>query len=95
MRIWTLVQGFNSNDFELQIKDKMGLNKGVRIEEKLNLTQDLNSKEGLNIYKEWKFDKEDFDVLSELKNWPGSGMKFGSMDLIQMKGYSKSKQGLT
>jgi hypothetical protein len=47
-----LVQGFNSNDFELQIKDKMGLNKGVRIEENLNLTQDLNSKEGLNIYKE-------------------------------------------
>jgi hypothetical protein len=42
----------------------------ARIEDQgnLNLTQDLNSKESLNIFKEWKFDKEDFEVLSELEN---------------------------
>jgi hypothetical protein len=42
----------------------------ARIEDQgnLNLTQDLNSKERLNIFKEWKFDKEDFEVLSELEN---------------------------
>jgi hypothetical protein len=40
--------------------------------ENLNLTQDLNSKESLNISKEWKFDKEDFEVLLELKNRLGS-----------------------
>jgi hypothetical protein len=90
-----LVKGFNSKDFELQTKDQLGLNKGVRIEENLNLTQDLNSKEGLNIFKEWKFNKEDFDVLSELKNRLGSGMKFESTDLIQIKGYSNYRQGLT
>jgi hypothetical protein len=90
-----LVKGFNSKDFELQTKDKLGLNKGVRIEENLNLTQDLNSKEGLNIFKEWKFNKEDFEVLSELKNRLGSGMKFESIDLIQIKGYSNYRQGLT
>jgi hypothetical protein len=47
-----LVKGFNSKDFELQTKDKLGLNKGVRIEEILNSTQDLSSNEGLNIFKE-------------------------------------------
>jgi hypothetical protein len=55
----------------------------------------LNSKEGLNIFKEWKFNKEDFEVLSELKNRLGSGMKFESIDLIQIKGYSNYRQGLT
>jgi hypothetical protein len=55
----------------------------------------LNSKEGLNTFKEWKFVKGDFEVLSELKNRLGSGMKFESMDLMQIKGYLKSKQGLT
>jgi hypothetical protein len=54
MRIWTLVQEFNSRDFELQTKDNLGSNKGFRIEEILNLTQDLNSKEGLNILEEQK-----------------------------------------
>jgi hypothetical protein len=49
----------------------------------------------LNIFKEWKFNKEDFDVLSELKNRLGSGMKFESTDLIQIKGYSNYRQGLT
>jgi hypothetical protein len=44
----------------------------------LNLTQDLNSKEGLNIFKEQKFNKEGFDVLSEIKNQLGLGMKFES-----------------
>jgi hypothetical protein len=63
-----LVQGFNSKDFELQTKNNLGLNKGVRIKENLNSTQDLNSMEGLNIFKEWKFDKEDFHVVSELEN---------------------------
>jgi hypothetical protein len=63
--------------------------------ENLNLTQDLNSKESLNIFKEWKFDKEDFEVLLELKNRLGSRMKFESSDLIEIKGYSKSRQGLT
>jgi hypothetical protein len=33
MRIWNLVQEFNSKDFELQTKDNLGLNKGCRIEE--------------------------------------------------------------
>jgi hypothetical protein len=65
----------------------------ARIEDQgnLNLTQDLNSKESLNIFKEWKFDKEDFEVLSELENWLGSGMKFESTDLIQIEGYSTSR----
>jgi hypothetical protein len=40
------------------------------------LTQNLDSKEGLNILKEQKFNKEDFDVLLEIKNRLGSGMKF-------------------
>jgi hypothetical protein len=34
----------------------------------------------LNIFKERKFNKEDFDVLSEIKNQFGSGMKFESRD---------------
>jgi hypothetical protein len=42
----------------------------------LNLTRDLNSKEGLNIFKEQKFNKEGFDVLSEIKNQLGLVMKF-------------------
>jgi hypothetical protein len=37
-------------------------------QENLNSTQDMNLEEGLNIFKEWKFDKEDFEVLSEIKN---------------------------
>jgi hypothetical protein len=40
------------------------------------LTQNLDSKEGLNILKEQKFNKEDFDVLLEIKNRLVSGMKF-------------------
>jgi hypothetical protein len=48
----------------------------------LNLTQDSNSKEDLNIFKEQKFEKEDFEVLSELENQLGSKIKFESMDLI-------------
>jgi hypothetical protein len=40
------------------------------------LTQNLDSKEGSNILKEQKFNKEDFDVLLEIKNRLGSGMKF-------------------
>jgi hypothetical protein len=39
--------------------------------------------------------KGDFEVLSELENLLGSGMKFESSDLIQIEGYSKSMQGLT
>jgi hypothetical protein len=89
-----LVQGFKLRNFELQTKNNLGLNR-VRIVENLNLTQDLNSKESLNISKEWKFDKEDFEVLLELKNRLGSRMKFESSDLIEIKGYSKSRQGLT
>jgi hypothetical protein len=50
---------------------------------------DLNSKEDFNIFKEWKFNKEDFDVLSKLKNPPGPGIKFES-DLIQIEEYSNS-----
>jgi hypothetical protein len=42
----------------------------------LNSTQDLNSEEGLNIFKEQKFNKEDFEELSEIKNQLGPGMKF-------------------
>jgi hypothetical protein len=57
------------------------------------LTQDLNPKEGFNIFKEWKFDKEDFEVLSKIKNRLGSGMKFELSDWIQIKGYSNSRQG--
>jgi hypothetical protein len=34
----------------------------------LNSTQDLNSNEGLNIFKEQKFNMEDCEVLSEIKN---------------------------
>jgi hypothetical protein len=34
--------------------------------------------------------KGDFEALSKLKNGLGSGMKFESSDLIQIKGYSKS-----
>jgi hypothetical protein len=56
----------------------------------LNSTQDLNSKDGLNIFEEWKFDKEYFEVLSKLENRLGSGLKFESSDLIQIKGYSNS-----
>jgi hypothetical protein len=89
-----LVQGFKLRNFELQTKNNLGLNR-VRIVENLNLTQDLNSKESLNISKQWKFDKEDFEVLLELKNRLGSRMKFESSDLIEIKGYSKSRQGLT
>jgi hypothetical protein len=89
-----LVQGFKLRNFELQTKNNLVLNR-VRIVENLNLTQDLNSKESLNISKEWKFDKEDFEVLLELKNRLGSWMKFESSDLIEIKGYSKSRQGLT
>jgi hypothetical protein len=36
----------------------------------------LDSKEGLNIFKERKFNKEDFEVLSEIKNQLGSEIKF-------------------
>jgi hypothetical protein len=36
----------------------------------------LDSKEGLNIFKERKLDKEDFEVLSKIKNRIGSGKKF-------------------
>jgi hypothetical protein len=61
-----LVQGFNSKDFELQIKDNLGTKDlGSR---NLNSTRDLNSKKALNLFKEWKFDNKDFEVLSELTN---------------------------
>jgi hypothetical protein len=56
----------------------------------LNSTQDLNSKEDLNICEERKFNKEDFEVCSKLENPLGSGMKFESTDLIQIKEYSNS-----
>jgi hypothetical protein len=51
----------------------------------------LNSKEGLNIFKEQKFNEDDFEVLSEIKNRLGSGMRFESSDLIQIKGYLNSQ----
>ncbi len=76
MRIWTLVQGFNSKDFELQTKNNLGLNKGVRIKENLNSTQDLNSMEGLNIFKEWKLGQ----IFVDLSQWEylpnNSGLSF-------------------
>jgi hypothetical protein len=40
----------------------------------------LDSNEGLNIFKEWKFYKEDFEVLLEIDKRLGSGMKFESRD---------------
>jgi hypothetical protein len=33
MRIWTLIQEFNSKDFELQTNDNLGPDKGFRIED--------------------------------------------------------------
>jgi hypothetical protein len=39
----------------------------------------LDSKEGLNTFKEQKLDKEDFEVLSKIKNL-GSVMNFESRD---------------
>jgi hypothetical protein len=53
----------------------------------------LDSKEGLNISKERKFNTEDFEVLSEIENRHVSGMKIESSDWIQIKGYSISGQG--
>jgi hypothetical protein len=40
----------------------------------------LDSNEGLNIFEEWKFYKEDFEVLLEIDKRLGSGMKFESRD---------------
>jgi hypothetical protein len=90
MIIWTLVQEFNWKDFQLQTKDNLGSNKGFRIEENLNSTRDLNSKEGLNIFKERKRIKEGFEILLEIKNWLGSEMKFELTDFIEIKGYLNS-----
>jgi hypothetical protein len=59
----------------------------------LNLTRDLNSKVGLNIFNERKRNKKGFEILSEIKSWLGSEMRFESSDLIQIDGYSKSGQG--
>jgi hypothetical protein len=61
-----LVQGSKSKDIELHTKDNLGSNKGSQDRGNLNLTRDLNSNEGLNIFKEHKFNKEDF--LSPFKN---------------------------
>jgi hypothetical protein len=53
----------------------------------------LDSKEGLNIFKERQFNKGDFEVLLKIENWLGSGMKLESSDLIQIKGYLNLRQG--
>jgi hypothetical protein len=47
-------------------------------------TQDLNSKEGLNISKNINY-KENFEVLSKFEN------RLGPNDLIQIKGCSNSQ----
>jgi hypothetical protein len=90
-----LVLGFKSKDFELQTKVNFGLNKGFRTRENLNSTYHLNSKKDLSIFEERKRNKEGFEFLSEIKNLLGSEMRFESTDLIQVEGYSKSRQGLT
>jgi hypothetical protein len=91
MRIWTLVQGFNSKDFELQIKDNLGTKDlGSR---NLNSTRDLNSKKALNLFKEWKFDNKDFEVLSELKNWHGWKWNLNQRIWFKSKNIQIPRQG--
>jgi hypothetical protein len=89
IRVWTLVQGFNSKDFELQIKDILGPNKGFRIEKIwIRLRIWIQRKDWI-LSKNGNY-KEDFEVLSKLKNGLDSDIKFESMDLIQIKGYLNS-----
>jgi hypothetical protein len=91
MRIWTLVQGFNSKDFELQIKDNLGTKDlGSR---NLNSTRDLNSKKALNLFKEWKFDNKDFEVLSELTNWHGWKWNLNQRIWFKSKNIQIPRQG--
>jgi hypothetical protein len=92
MRIWNLVQDFNSKDFEVQTKDNLDSNKGFGIDE-------IWIRLGIWIWrKAWIFSKNrnymgDFEVLSERENQLGWGIKFESTDLIQIKGYLNSRQG--
>jgi hypothetical protein len=53
--ICTLVQGFKSKDFEIQPKDNLGFKRRILRSRKFEFDSGFNSKEGLNIFKEWKF----------------------------------------
>jgi hypothetical protein len=71
-----LVQGFKSKDLELQTKDNLDSKQSIFRANDLNSTQYLNSREYLNLFKDQKFNKEDFEILSEIIIRLGLRMKY-------------------
>jgi hypothetical protein len=57
-----LVQGFKSNNFEIQIKDYLDSKQRTLDQGELNLTKDFEFKGRFENFKEQKLNKESFEI---------------------------------